>query len=452
MGSSETAVGRQVRWVLERIGSGGEVDANEVEARFSQSFLETVPVGRIQGVLRQLGASGAPALEDVAEISANELTAVLDFDGTRLRMSIRVEGDEPHRIDGLLFRPDRMASEILDGGRPGAGSADDVVRDHLGPFAERLPAGGVVVGVVCGDDADEVVTFGGASIDRIFEIGSITKVFTGILLAEMTGRGEVTLEDSAQKFLGGGARMPREPNREITLFDLATHSSGLPRLPPSMRRADPDNPYADFTVDDLIEGLAATELEYPIGNRVLYSNYGYGLLGHVLGLAAGVAFGELVRERVSATLGLSETFVQLPPALETRRERGHGATGDVVPHWDIPSLPGAGALQTPIGDMLRFVRANLEPESTPIAAAIEEAQRARLDRGERQRMGFGWVVYERADGSVALAKTGGTGGFRSVVAFHRPTSTGVAVLVNCAASHPGMPALEVLADLIQTRS
>jgi serine-type D-Ala-D-Ala carboxypeptidase/endopeptidase len=112
------------------------------------------------------------------------------------------------------------------------------------------------------------------------------------------------LDDPVQTFLPPEVQVPREGTREITLIDLATHRSGLPRLPPNLASgSDPKDPYAHITTERFYEELAVTELVSPIGSEVLYSNFGFGLLGHALELTAGVAFADLLRERVTSRSG-----------------------------------------------------------------------------------------------------------------------------------------------------
>ena len=156
---------------------------------------------------------------------------------------------------------------------------------------------GIVVGVI-GPEGRRVIAYGQLeksdprplSGDTVFEIGSMTKVFTSLLLAGMVQRGEVALDDPVAKYLPAKVKMPERNGRQITLVDLSTHTSGLPRLPTNMKPADPNNPYADYTVEQLYQFLSRYQLTRDIGSQYEYSNLGGGLLGHVLALRAGMSY------------------------------------------------------------------------------------------------------------------------------------------------------------------
>ena len=145
--------------------------------------------------------------------------------------------------------------------------------------------------------------------DTVFEIGSATKVFTSLLLADAVKRGDVALTDPASKFLPTDAKMPERGGTQITLADLATHTSGLPRLPSNLAPKDPGNPYADYTPAQLYAFLSSHQLARDIGSRYEYSNLGAGLLGHLLARRAGVSYESLVKERIAGPLEMTSTAV-----------------------------------------------------------------------------------------------------------------------------------------------
>lgn len=301
---------------------------------------------------------------------------------------------------------------------------------------------GMVVGLVAGD-RDVIVSRGPVSPDGVFDIGSITKPFTALLLAEMASRGEVDLEDPVARFLPAGFRTPRWDGREVTLLDLATHTSGLPRLPRNLlARAmlHGSDPYRGYTETDLFRGLAATRLRREPGSIHRYSNFGFAVLGQALAAAAGDTYGQLVVDRVCRPLELRETMVELPPDLARRREKGHGPSGRPVPDWDLAAFAGAGALRSTVADMVRFLRANLAPEKTSLAVALEDAQRPRRRIRAGEEIGLGWHLRDESDTTVAW-HNGGTGGFGGFVALARESGTAVAVLYNS----PSSPAVDVAA-------
>ena len=150
--------------------------------------------------------------------------------------------------------------------------------------------------------------------DTLFEIGSITKVFTSLLLADMIERGEVKPDDPVARYLPNGAKVPARNGKQITLLNLSMQDSGLPRLPNNMKPADPDNPYADYDGQKLLAFLASYELNRDPGEKYEYSNLGVGLLGFALAHRAGISYEQLVRERIFKPLHMDSSTVTLSPA------------------------------------------------------------------------------------------------------------------------------------------
>ena len=195
--------------------------------------------------------------------------------------------------------------------------------------------------------------------DTIFEIGSATKVFTSLLLADMVQRGEVALNDPVAKFLPAGVSVPERNGRQITLVDLATHTSGLPRLPANLNPKDPNNPYADYTPEQLYQFLSSYQLPRDIGAQYEYSNLGGGLLGFALARRAGMSYEALVKSRICDPLGMKDTGITLTPEMKARFAVGHDQGLARVENWDLPTLAGAGALRSTANDLLAFVSANI---------------------------------------------------------------------------------------------
>ncbi len=207
---------------------------------------------------------------------------------------------------------------------------------------------GIVAGIV-GAEGRRIVSHGHFGIrdlrpvnaDTIFEIGSVTKVFTALLLADMVQRTDMELTDSIAKYLPEQVAVPRRNGRMITLMDLATHTSGLPRMPDNFAPTNPDNPYADYSVEQLYQFLSNHQLTRDIGVQWEYSNLGYGLLGHVLAQRAGVDYENLVRDRILAPLEMNSTAITLSSEMKNRLAIGHNAALEAVQNWDLPTLAGA---------------------------------------------------------------------------------------------------------------
>src|SRR6185369_1631387 len=208
---------------------------------------------------------------------------------------------------------------------------------------------GIVVGLLEADGRTRVVAYNehkhgepDFNARTMFEIGSITKTFTASILADMVARGEVKLDDPVSKFLPGTVKVPARGGKQITLLDLATQSSGLPRMPTNFQPKDGANPYADYTVQQMYDFISGYQLPRDIGAQYEYSNLGFGLLGQALALRAGKSYGELVRERILQPLGMNSTTIELSADQKARLAPGHGPNGSVVSNWDIPGLAGAG--------------------------------------------------------------------------------------------------------------
>lgn len=307
---------------------------------------------------------------------------------------------------------------------------------------ERVESGktpGILVGVL--DAAGtRFVSYGtgapgAAALDSatLFEIGSITKTFTGTLLADMVLRGEVALDDPVAKYLPAGTRVPVSGERPITLADLATHFSGLPRLPNNLSPRDINNPYVDYTPDKLYAFLAAHELRRAPGASFEYSNLGAGLLGHALALRAGTDYETLVRTRVLEPLRMRDTRITLTAADSARLAAGHNAGGQAVPVWDLASLQGAGALRSSAADMLRYLGASIaahvdSSSSRPVARALRLTHEPRHNLGPGADIGLAWGRSVTSRGDTVYSHDGGTGGHRSFAAFDPARRVAVIVL------------------------
>jgi CubicO group peptidase (beta-lactamase class C family) len=302
---------------------------------------------------------------------------------------------------------------------------------------------GIVVGVIDGHGR-RVISHGStrrvdgrmADGDTVFEIGSITKAFTSLLLADMVRAGDVALDDPVAGFLPADIDMLRRGGCEITLAHLATHRSGLPRSPSNLSPPDEANPYANYTVEQLYAFLSAYELRRDAGAVHVYSNLGAGLLGHVLALKAGVEFGTLIQRRIARPLGMASTGIELSPELIERMATGHGRDLSATPCWDLPTLAGAGALRSSANDLLTFLAAELGYVATPLAAAMVDQLRVRVATETSNIQALGWLLSTDAAGEIAW-HNGGTGGFRSFLGFDRGHGRGVTVLTNSASMRGG---------------
>jgi D-alanyl-D-alanine-carboxypeptidase/D-alanyl-D-alanine-endopeptidase len=311
----------------------------------------------------------------------------------------------------------------------------DEIREILVKRVDRQKqAVGIVVGVI-EPDGRRVVAWGNLANsdprtldgDTIFEIGSVSKVFTSLVLADMVNRKEVTLDDPAAKYLPENVKMPERSGKAISLLDLSTHSSGLPFMPGN-RKLDPRNLYADdYSVNDLYEFLSGCTLPRDPGSEFEYSNLGGGLLGHLLAYRAGMDYESLVGIRITRPLGMPATGITLS-SMEQRMATGHNARLAPVAKLDLTTLAGAGALRSSANDMLTFLEAFLGCRESTLAPAMKAMLEVRRPAGQIQ-IGLGWLLIS-TDGREIVWHNGGTGGFRAFVGYDPKERIGVVVLSN----------------------
>jgi D-alanyl-D-alanine-carboxypeptidase/D-alanyl-D-alanine-endopeptidase len=267
--------------------------------------------------------------------------------------------------------------------------------------------------------------------DTVFEIGSITKVITALMLSEMAARGEVAFDDPVSKYLPASVTLGQR-GRPITLLDLATYTSGLPRMPDNMPPGwqKSDNPLADYTPDCLYEFLSGHTPAYEPGAHYEYANLGYGLLGLALARRAGKSYEELLVERICNSLGLNHTRITLSPDMRKHAAQGRDLDVRPAPLWDMPALQGAGAARSTANDLIVFLRACIGLNQTPLNGAL-----ARLLETRRPTplagtdTGLGWFLSSDKNEQIVW-KTGVTGGCNTFIGFSTKKRCGAIVLAN----------------------
>lgn len=325
---------------------------------------------------------------------------------------------------------------------PQAGAAasnfpsDQDLQKMLDYLVEDGATPGIVLGIIEADGGTRILQAGTAGegtppLGRrtVFEIGSINKTFTGTILADMVARGEVKLDDPVQKYMPEGVRVPTRNGREITLLDLATHRSGLPRMPSNFVPADTGNPYAQYSVQTVYDFLNGHTLRRDIGAEFEYSNLGVGLLGIALGRAANTSIKTLIEQRILQPLGMRMTGYQREGELAAWLARGRHPNGDQAPYWDASEgIAGAGGLRSNIDDMLIYLRAQLSPPDNDLGRAIRMTHQVQ-HRFPQFAAGITWPIRS-ADGRTVFTHSGGTGGFNTLIAFDPERRTGVVMLTN----------------------
>lgn len=259
-----------------------------------------------------------------------------------------------------------------------------------------------------------------------FEIGSVSKTMTAALLAEMIARGEITLDDPIMRLLPQGTSVPTFAGREITIGNIVTHTSGLPRIPPQWPIADFNNPYARLTERDLLGALSATRLTIAPGTRWEYSNFAVMVLSYALAKRSGKDFETLLHERLLVSLGMHDTYIARRPP-QVRLAQGHLSTSEPAVPWDFPiDMAGVGGVRATLADMVRYAEGLLGIRESAITPALARTQQPVASVGGHD-MGMSWFLAKR-NGRTMIMHDGGTGGYTSFVAFDRPARRAVVLL------------------------
>jgi serine-type D-Ala-D-Ala carboxypeptidase/endopeptidase len=323
---------------------------------------------------------------------------------------------QPLPADWQLPPDEAIAKLIADRNAPRPGQG--IVIGLSGPEGARIVAGG---------------TGAAANVDRttLFEIGSISKVFTGLILADMVNKGQVSLDDPAEKYLPAGHHMPRRGDRPITLRDLSTHRSGLPRMADDLGRADGiDDPFAGYGEDKLLAFLDRYQLTREPGAQWEYSNLGAGLLGYLLGRAAHSDYETLLRERITGPLGMKDTMITLKPADVARLAAPFDRYMRPAKRWDMTMFAPAGGIRSTAADMLTFARAVLDPAS-PVAAAVKTALGVRVPgQAPQAEQALGWIIAHPRPDRTLLMHDGQTGGYQAILALEPAKGRAVVALSN----------------------
>lgn len=268
----------------------------------------------------------------------------------------------------------------------------------------------------------------------IFEIGSISKVFTGILLADAVLGGKLGLDDTLAQRLP--VKFDHPATGAVTLKQLATHTSCLPRLPDNMMNVAGDDPYGQYDQKAMFEYLAKAKLDGQPPCAAAYSNLGFGILGVVLETAYGKPWAALIQEKIAGPLGMIDTVQELSPAQQSRlaepwegEKRAHS--------WTFKAMAGAGALRSTLADMSKFADALLAGTQGPLGRVWPLLAGDYADMSAAGgKIGLA-LIHAKDDGEDSYAHDGGTGGYRSTIYIRPASGSAVVVLASNAVANPG---------------
>lgn len=294
--------------------------------------------------------------------------------------------------------------------------------------------GGGVTIAVYEHGVRRILTYGEAKADSIYEIGSMTKTLTALLLAQMAEQGTVKMNEPLRELLPAGTvSKPQRP--EITLLDLATQRSGLPPMPDNISVENLNQPYADYHATDLMAYMGKHGVANPTQGSSPFGSLGFGLLGVALANRAGKPYGDLVRDEIAGPLGLKDTAMTLTAEQQARMIAGHDQFHGAAEVWQSDALGGAIGLRSTAGDMLTYLEANLHPEKVKLAPGFADGatlagaiRQSLVDRGEvtgSMHIALGWL-YEPETGNYWH---NGATAAHSMYAFFNPKGDYAAVVL-----------------------
>jgi CubicO group peptidase (beta-lactamase class C family) len=333
------------------------------------------------------------------------------------------------------------------------------------PLVNTYQSVGLVAGVIC-DGERYILGYGSTRIlgrdvpdaQTLFEIGSVTKACTGLLLAVMAGEGTVDLDDPARAYLPEGATLPAFDGQEISLRHLAMHTSGLPRLPADLFTGagfNRHNPYAHYNIGDMLRFVSGYTLPRAPGAVYEYSNLAAGLLGNLLADLDKKTYEEAFVARIAEPLAVEDTRITLSESQGGRLAWGHTSIAHLfqlslpfpTANWDIPAFAGAGGLRSSVGDMLTLLEAAMGPAESPLHEAFELSMQPGFTINGRMRVGLGWHLITPDDDAEPLVwHNGATGGYTSFVGCLREAGVAV-VLLNNSNTNVDRAALQILGAL-----
>jgi len=413
-----------------------------------------VPGDKIDGTLDSLdqGAMGLPF--SVVKLDGRQLSLGVPAVAGIYKATLSADGN---KLSGTWVQRRVFPLDLTRQAKPAAATGprpagSPVALKDLKPVLDKefasviaaWPQVGVVVGVLDHGER-KVFAYGTARADSIFEIGSVTKTFTGLALAQMVQQHTVALDQPVRELLPAGTVSKPASGPEITLLDLATQHSGLPRLPDNMRPQNQADPYANYAAKDLYDFLVKQGVGRPEKPEFLYSNLGFGLLGQALADKAGESYAALIQQQITGPLSMKDTTIALSPAQQARLIQGYTSVHDKAHLWTFEAMAGAGALHSTVDDLLTYTEAYLHPDKLPaasagpastLASALRLAQQPQADGPGSLKIALAWLVRPETE---VYWHDGGTAGYSALVTFEPKRDRAIVVLYDCLDMTPGKP-------------
>lgn len=315
--------------------------------------------------------------------------------------------------------------------------ADTLPKNVVRSIEKRIEVGinSAISVAIINENGAEFFNYGkahanGRAVDEhtVYEIGSITKVFTSLILGVLVSKDEVFLEDKVYKYFPSKKGIPKGNFNNITLGSLSDHTSGLPRMPPEFKPSNPNNPYLDFSFKELSHYISAAKISEKVGSKYLYSNLGYAILGYALSSHTNLTYEELLTSFITEPLDMSETRVTLDSEMSNNFAKGH-RFGSEVNNWDMSAMISAGGIFSSTSDLAKFIYSYLGYSNIDLQNSMELTIMPRHNMAHNRQVGLGWHIASK--GNRCLVIHGGlTGGYSSFIGFIPESGKGVVVLSN----------------------
>lgn len=276
--------------------------------------------------------------------------------------------------------------------------------------------------------------------NTIFEIASVTKVFTSTELALQIDKGKMALNDQLIKYLPA-LKNANGSIAQVTLVSLATHTSSLPRVPPPQK--------SGYNHAKIIQFLRKWNAEFPVGSKYLYSNMGFGVLGYALANLAGTDYFDLIKADILTPLGMDSTMIKVPAAFNGRYATGYNQGNKPAARWGLNAWPAGGALRSTSSDMLKFLKANLNVQGAgpqDLLKAMQFAQQGQFKANDKLTLGLGWQRFQ-GEKFLFIDKNGGVPGFSSYIGMIPEKKIGIVILANRGKTQSTTIGREILSKL-----
>lgn len=270
----------------------------------------------------------------------------------------------------------------------------------------------------------------------VFEIGSISKVFTSTLLANFVIDGKIKLNEHINDYL----KTPFNNDTKISFINLANHTSGLPRLPTNLdlSKVNPENPYKEYK-EKALEEYVTNQLELPNKGKYQYSNLGAGLLGYTLSKIENTSYESLLQNKIFSKYDMKNSTADINK-IKRNLVRGLNNEGVEVPNWDLSVLAGAGGILSTTEDLSKFVFAQFNTSNK----ALELTRQKTFEINEKMDIGLGWHILKSKSENLWYWHNGGTGGYSSSMVFDEKAKNGIIILSNVSAFNPNMGNIDKL--------